>query len=321
MHNTVFLNSGKLDFDNKLDFSRLSELTTFTKFKASTDAEIIQRVQGQEVVITKELPLGKILIDQFPTSVKLICEAGTGYNNIDIVAARTKNIAVCNVPTYSSEAVAQTVIAFILNLSSSLVQQQIMLERKNFDNFTKFLQVPHFELQGKTLGIIGGGAIGRQAIKIALTLGMNILVYDLAPKPTVAPSVRYVSLEELLAESDFVSIHCPLNATTKHLVNKETLALMKPTAFIINTSRGPLIKEVDLIEALQNGKIAGAGLDVQEQEPPELDNPLFTMDNVIMTPHIGWKRLESRQRLIQIMADNIGAFIKGIPTNIVNLPS
>lgn len=318
MHNTVFLNSGKLDFDNKLDFSRLSELTTFTKFKASTDAEIIQRVQGQEVVITKELPLGKILIDQFPPSVKLICEAGTGYNNIDIVAARTKNITVCNVPTYSSEAVAQTVIAFILNLSSSLVQQQIMLERKNFDNFTKFLQVPHFELQGKTLGIIGGGAIGRQAIKIALILGMNILVYDLAPKPMDAPSVRYVSLEELLAGSDFVSIHCPLNATTKHLVNKDTLALMKPTAFIINTSRGPLIKEVDLIEALQNGKIAGAGLDVQEQEPPELDNPLFTMDNVIMTPHIGWKRLESRQRLIQIMADNIGAFIKGIPTNIVN---
>lgn len=318
MHNTVFLNSGKLDFDNKLDFSQLSELTTFTKFNASTDAEIIQRVQGQEVVITKELPLGKILIDQFPPSVKLICEAGTGYNNIDIVAARTKNIAVCNVPTYSSEAVAQTVIAFILNLSSSLVQQQIMLERKNFDNFTKFLQVPHFELQGKTLGIIGGGAIGRQAIKIALTLGMNILVYDLAPMPTVAPSVRYVSLEELLAGSDFVSIHCPLNATTKHLVNKETLALMKPTAFIINTSRGPLIKEVDLIEALQNGKIAGAGLDVQEQEPPELDNPLFTMDNVIMTPHIGWKRLESRQRLIKIMADNIGAFTKGIPTNIVN---
>ena len=180
------------------------------------------------------------------------------------------------------------------------------------------LQVPHFELQGKTLGIIGGGAIGRQAIKIALILGMNILVYDLAPKPMDAPSVRYVSLEELLAGSDFVSIHCPLNATTKHLVNKETLALMKPTAFIINTSRGPLIKEVDLIEALQNGKIAGAGLDVQEQEPPELDNPLFTMDNVIMTPHIGWKRLESRQRLIQIMADNIGAFIKGIPTNIVN---
>lgn len=318
MHNTVFLNSGKLDFDNKLDFSRLPELTTFTKFNASTDAEIIQRVQGQEVVITKELLLGKILIDQFPPSVKLICEAGTGYNNIDIVAARTKNITVCNVPTYSSEAVAQTVIAFILNLSSSLVQQQIMLERKNFDNFTKFLQLPHFELQGKTLGIIGGGAIGRQAIKIALTLGMNILVYDLAPKPTVAPGVRYVSLEELLAGSDFVSIHCPLNATTKHLVNKETLALMKPTAFIINTSRGPLIKEVDLIEALQNGKIAGAGLDVQEQEPPELDNPLFTMDNVIMTPHIGWKRLESRQRLIKIVADNIGAFIKGIPTNIVN---
>jgi glycerate dehydrogenase len=318
MNNTIFLNSAKLDFDNKLDFSPLANLTSFTKFDSSSDEEILQRVLGQEVVITKELPVGRNLIDQFPLSVRLICEAGTGYNNIDIAAARAKNIAVCNVPTYSTEAVAQMAITFILNLSSSLIQQQIMLQRKNFDNFTKFLQVPHFELKGKTLGIIGGGAIGRQTMKIALTLGMNILIYDLAPQMTDQPNVRFVSLEELLAASDFVSIHCPLTASTKHLINRETLALMKSTAFIVNTSRGPIIKEVDLIEALRNGKIAGAGLDVQEQEPPELDNPLFSMDNVIMTPHIGWRRLESRQRLIQLTADNIGAFIKSTPTNVVN---
>jgi glycerate dehydrogenase len=318
MNNTVFLNSAKLDFDNKLDFSPLAALTTFTRFDSSSEEEIVRRIQGQEVVITKELAVGKTLIDQFPPSVRLICEAGTGYNNIDIAAARARNIAVCNVPTYSTEAVAQMAITFILNLSSSLIQQQIMLQHKNFDNFTKFLQVPHFELQGKTLGIIGGGAIGRQAMKIALTLGMNILVYDLVPPPADQQNVRYVSLAELLAGSDFVSIHCPLTASTKHLINKDTLALMKPTAFIINTSRGPIIKEVDLIEALRNGKIAGAGLDVQEQEPPELDNPLFGMDNVIMTPHIGWRRLESRQRLIQLTTDNIAAFIKGAPMNVVN---
>lgn len=318
MKSTVFLNSAKLDFDTKLNFSPLAALTTFTGYDSSSDEEIIQRVQGQDVVITKELPVGKNLIDQFPASVRLICEAGTGYNNIDIVAARARNIAVCNVPTYSTAAVAQMAITFILNLSSSLVQQQIMLQRKNFDNFTNYLQVPHFELQGKTLGIIGGGAIGREVIRIALVLGMKILVYDLAPKPMDDANVRFVSLEEVLSGSDFISIHCPLTAGTKHLINKDTLALMKPTAFIVNTSRGPIIKEVDLIEALRSGTIAGAALDVQEQEPPALDNPLFSMDNVIVTPHIGWRRLESRQRLIQLTADNIAAFIKAAPTNVVN---
>ncbi len=318
MYKTVFLNSAKLDFDSKLDFSPLSQLTTFTKYDSSTDEEIIQRVQGYEVVITKELPVGKELIDQFPPSVKVICEAGTGYNNIDIVAARAKNIAVCNVPTYSTEAVATMAITQVLNLSCSMIQQQNMLQRKNFDNFTKSLQVPHFEVQGKTLGIIGGGAIGRHAMKIALVLGMKVLIFDMYPQPVDNPDVSYVPLEELLAKSDFITIHCPLTASTKHLINKDTLALMKPTAYIVNTARGPIIKEVDLIEALQNGKIAGAALDVQEQEPPELNNPLFTMDNVIMTPHIGWRRLESRQRLIQLTADNIAAFEKGTPTNVVN---
>ena len=318
MYKTVFLNSAKLDFDNKLDFSPLAQLTAFTKYDSSTDEEIISRVQGQEVVITKELPVGKELIDQFPPSVKVICEAGTGYNNIDIVAARAKNIAVCNVPTYSTEAVATMAITQILNLSCSMIQQQNMLQRKNFDNFTKKLQVPHFEVQGKTLGIIGGGAIGRHTMKIALVLGMNILIYDVFPQPVDNPNVSYVPLEELLAKSDFITIHCPLTASTKHLINRDTLALMKPTAYIVNTARGPLIKEVDLIEALQNGTIAGAALDVQEQEPPERDNPLFTMDNVIMTPHIGWRRLESRQRLIKLTADNIEVFEKGAPTNVVN---
>lgn len=318
MYKTVFLNSAKLDFDNKLDFSPLSQLTTFTKYDSSTDEEIIQRVQDQEVVITKELPVGKNLIDQFPPSVKVICEAGTGYNNIDIVAARAKNIAVCNVPTYSTEAVATMAITQILNLSCSLIQQQNMLQRKNFDNFTESLQVPHFEVQEKTLGIIGGGAIGRHTMKIALVLGMKIMIYDMFPQPNDNPNVSYVPLEKLLSNSDFITIHCPLTASTKHLINKDTLSLMKPTAYIVNTARGPIIKEADLIEALKEGKIAGAALDVQEQEPPELDNPLFSMDNVIMTPHIGWRRLESRQRLVQLTSDNIAAFMKSAPTNVVN---
>lgn len=318
MKNIVFLNSAKLDFDNKLDFSQLAKFTTITKYDASNDADILEKVKNQDIIITKELPLGRDLISQFPPSVKLICEAGTGYNNIDIAAAKEKNIIVCNVPGYSSEAVAQLVITFMLNLSSSLTLQQVMINQGNFDNFTKFLQVPHFELHNKVLGVIGAGAIGQSVMKIALALGMNILVYSRTPKSFNNPNIKFVSLEELLKESDFVTLHCPLTNDTKHLIDKDKLKLMKSSAFIINTSRGAIIKELDLIEALKNKKIAGAALDVQDPEPPELDNPLFTMDNVILTPHIGWKCIESRQRLINLLADNVEAFIQGKPINAVN---
>ncbi len=317
MERIVFLNSAKLDFDNQLSFSPLMELGTFTKYNNSSNDEILERVKDQTIVITKELPVGKDLIEKFPPSVKLICEAGTGYNNIDIEAAAKKGIKVCNVPGYSTEAVAQLAITFMLNLSSSMVMQQNMIKRNDFSNFTKYLQVPHFELQNKTLGIIGTGTIGQQVIKIARAFGMNVLAYNRTPKEYEDPNIKSVSLEELFKGSDFISIHCPLTPDTKHLVDKDKLKLMKPTAFIINTARGPIIKEPDLIEALENGWIAGAGLDVQDPEPPELDNPFFTMDNVILTPHIGWKCYEARQRLIQILAENIDSFIKEEPINIV----
>ena len=318
MKNTVFLNSAILDFDRKLNYSPLSTITNFSKYDNSTDAEILQRVQDKTIVITKELPVSREVILQFPSSVKVICEAGTGYNNIDIAAAREKNITVCNVPSYSTEAVAQLVITFILNLSASLRQQDIMVQRKDFSNFTDHLKVPHFELQGKTLGIIGAGDIGQETIRIARVLGMNVLTYTRTPRQWNDSAIRSVSMEEVLRESDFVSIHCPLTPDTRHLINKERLSLMKPTAYIINTARGPIIKESDLIEALQQGIIAGAALDVQEVEPPSPDNPLFTMDNVIMTPHIGWRRLESRQRLVDLTAKNIEAFLRGELVNVVN---
>jgi glycerate dehydrogenase len=318
MNNIVFLNSSKINFDNKLDFSLLDELGKVTKYEDSCNEEILNRVKDQEIVITKEMTIGRDLIEKFPYCVKLICEAGTGYNNIDIEAAKERNIAVCNVPGYSSEAVAQLVITFILNLTSSLAEQQRMIENKNYDNFTKYLQVPHFEIQNKTLGVIGAGAIGQQVMKVAKALGMKIIVYSRTPKDLGDSAIKFVSLEELLKESDFVTLHCPLTKDTKHLINRSTLELMKPEACIINTSRGAIINELDLIEALRNNKIAGAALDVQEQEPPELNNPLFNMKNVILTPHIGWRCLESRQRLLNLLADNIGAFVKKNPVNIVN---
>lgn len=317
MENIVFLNSNRLDFDEQLNFKQIAELGTLTIYPESNEEEILERVQGQNIIITKELHLSEDMIECFPSSVKLICEAGTGYNNIDLEAANRRGITVCNVPGYSTEAVAQLVVTFMLNLSSSLVRQQEMLRNKDFTNFTSHLQVPHNEIQGKTLGIIGVGAIGKQVMKIARVLGMEILTYSRTAKVYEDSHVKSVSLEELLRTSDFVSIHTPLTTETKYLINKSSLDLMKPSAFLINTSRGALINEADLITALENKAIAGAALDVLEQEPPALDNPLLFMNNVILTPHIGWKCLESRQRLIKLLAMNISSFIQGNPINVV----
>ncbi|MCW2276952.1 NAD(P)-dependent oxidoreductase [Heliophilum fasciatum] len=318
MQNAVFLNLAKLDFDQQLDFAPLMKLAKVTSYSDSRAEEIIERVADQQIVITKELPVGRDLIEKFPPSVKLIVEAGTGYNNIDIKAAREKGITVCNVPGYSTEAVAQLTITLMLSLMSSLPKQQRMIERKDYRNFTEHLQVPHRESLGKMLGVIGSGTIGRQVIKIALALGMDVLTYNRTPQTWEMPHVRQVSLGELLGQSDVVTIHCPLTPDTKHLINEERLKWMKPTAVLINTARGPIVKEDDLIKALQEGTIAGAALDVQNPEPPSPDNPLFAMDNVILTPHIGWKTLESRQRLIGMMADIIAGFLAGKPVNVVN---
>ena len=200
---------------------------------------------------------------------------------------------------------------------SAMQVQMKMLACGNHDNFTKNLQVSHVEVNGKTLGVIGAGRIGRKVIQIARALDMNILVYTRTPREN-EKGIRYVSLEELLKNSDYVSMHCPLTESTKHMINKESLSLMKPSAFIINTSRGALIDETALIEALENGTIAGAGLDVQETEPPEETSPLYTMDQVLLTPHMGWKGLETKQRLVSILADDIKQFMEGNPINVVS---
>ena len=312
---TVVLNAAKMNYDGNLDFSILSD--DVTVYDDTTPEQVLERIQDAGVVVTKEMPVNGDLIRQFPDSVKIICEAGTGYNNIDLAAAREKGIIVCNVPSYSSERVAHTAIMMILNLSSTMQTQMKMLAKGDHSNFTKHLQVPHVEVNGKTLGIIGAGNIGRAVIKIAKALDMNILVYTRTPRED-ADGIRYVDLETMLKNSDYVSLHCPLTPQTRHIINKETLALMKPSAFLINTSRGALVDEPALIEALQNGVIAGAALDVQETEPPAEDNPLYTLDNVILTPHMGWKGLETRQRLVSILDGNIKAFFAGNPRNVVS---
>ncbi len=311
----VVLNAGKMNYDGLLDFGSLSPDTAV--YEDSTADQILNRIEGAAAVVTKELPVPAEMIAEFPASVKLICEAGTGYNNIAIDAARQKGITVCNVPAYSSQRVAHTAVMLMLNLSSTMQTQIRMLANGNRDNFTKYLQVPHVELNGKTLGVVGCGNIGRQVIRIAQALEMKVICHTRTPRPD-EENLHFVSLETLLKESDYVSLHCPLSDATRHLINEETLALMKPTAFLINTSRGALIDEPALIRALQENRIAGAGLDVQETEPPAEDNPLYTMENVILTPHMGWKGLETRQRLVGVVADDIRSFFKGSPINVVS---
>ena len=311
----VVVNASKMNYDHLLDFSVLSN--DVQVYDDSTNEEVIERIQGARVVVTKELPVGADLLSQFPDSVKLIVEAGTGYNNIDLDAARAKGITVCNIPAYSTERVAHTVIMMLLNFSSTMQQQIGMLAKGDRSNFTKHLQVSHTEVNGKTLGVVGAGHIGMEVIKVAKALGMNILIHTRTPKAD-GDGIRYVSLDELLENSDYITLHCPLNEQTKHMINKDTIAKMKSSAIIINTGRGALINEADLCEALVAKRIAGAGLDVQEVEPPVEDSPLYTLDNVIITPHMGWKGLETRQRLVGIIRDNVQAFFKGEPINVVS---
>ena len=311
----VVVNASKMNYDHLLDFSVLSN--DVQVYDDSTNEEVIERIQGARVVVTKELPVGADLLSQFPESVKLIVEAGTGYNNIDLDAARAKGITVCNIPAYSTERVAHTVIMMLLNFSSTMQQQIGMLAKGDRSNFTKYLQVSHTEVNGKTLGVVGAGHIGMEVIKVAKALGMNVLVHTRTPKAD-GDGIRYVSLDELLEHSDYITLHCPLNEQTKHMINKDAIAKMKSSAVIINTGRGALINEADLCEALVAKRIAGAGLDVQEVEPPVEDSPLYTLDNVIITPHMGWKGLETRQRLVGIIRDNVQAFFNGEPINVVS---
>lgn len=316
----MLVNESRLNWDGKVDLEPLRAVGTLSRNEPDVDgAGIVKLADGQEVLITKESTVDGECIASLPDTVKLICEAGTGYNNIDLAEAKKRGITVTNCPEYATDGTAQLGMAFVISFSSSLLQQQRMLSLGDRSNFQSDMMLPHFELNGKVLGLIGGtGAIGGKAAQIAMTFGMQVLMYSRTPplRP-VNPAIENVTLDELLSRSDFVSIHCPLNAESKHLINAANLRKMKSTAYLINVARGAIVDEQALIEALRAGTIAGAGLDVQEQEPPADDNPLYTMDNVIITPHIGWKKVESRNRLIESVARNIKAFNAGRPINVV----
>ena len=222
---TVVLNGAKMNYDGKLDFSILSDAVTV--YDDTAQDQVLERVAGCGIVVTKEMPVGAELLAQFPDSVHLLCEAGTGYNNIDLTAARARGITVCNIPAYSTQRVAHTAVMLLLNLASSMRRQLDMLSRGDRSNFTGHLQCPHAEVNGKTLGVIGAGHIGKEVIRVARALDMEVLAYSRTPKDD---GVCYVGLDELLSRSDFVSLHCPLSDQTRHLINADTLAKMKPTA-------------------------------------------------------------------------------------------
>ena len=320
MSKIAILNALKLNFDSRLSFDGLScnGQATVQVYEDTEASELNERLQGVAVVVTKEMPLRADAIASLPTSVKLIVEAGTGFNNIDVPAAKERCITVCNVPAYSSDAVAQLVISYIMSLSCSLTQQQRKVERGDKEGWRSLGQLPHFELNGKVLGLIGGsGSIGQKVAQIAVALGMQVLISSRTTPPEGSGPIRVVGLNTLLTQSDFISIHCPLSDSTRGLIGKQQLQAMKPSSYIINTARGPIINEAELIEALKSSAIAGAALDVHEVEPLPITSELWGMPNVILTNHIGWQRLETRQRLIGAVQGNIEAFLAGSPINTV----
>lgn len=312
---TVVLNAGLVNYDGNVDYSSIASDVII--YDETPEDLILERVQDATVVVTKEMKVPGKIIRQFPDSVKMICEAGTGYNNIDLDAVREKGIMLCNIPAYSSERVAHTGIMMMMNLASEMQKQIRMLAEGNHDNFHKHLMVKHVELNGKTLGLIGYGNIAKEMSKVAQALGMRVIVSTRTPRED-CEGVHFTDFDTVLRESDFLSLNCPLNETTRHMIDKAALDKMKSSAYIINTARGALIDEEALIRALQGGVIAGAGLDVQEVEPLDENSPLFTMDSVIITPHMGWRGLETRRRLIDLLRENIKAFAKGQPINRVD---
>lgn len=299
-------------------FEALGELTVYDR--TADHSLIVERIGDAEAVYTNKTPITKETINACP-NLKYIGLLATGYNVVDVNAAKEAGVVVTNIPTYGTDAVSQYAIALLLELCHHIGEHSRCVKNGGWTNNKDwcFWNYPLIELAGKTMGVIGFGRIGRGTAKIAQALGMKVLAYDTFKNEAFeSENCRYASLEELLAASDVISLHCPLFPATEGIINKENIAKMKDGVLIINTSRGPLIVEEDLKEALDCGKVAGAALDVVSREPIEADNPLLGAENCIITPHIAWAPRESRQRLMDIAVDNLKAFISGEPVNVVN---
>lgn len=297
-------------------FEKLGALTVYDRTPAD---KIVERIGAAEAVIINKTPITKETMDAC-SSMKYIGLLATGYNVVDVAAAKSKGITVTNIPTYGTTAVAQMVIALLLEICHHVGAHSNAVHRGDWTNNVDwcFWNYPLIELAGKTMGIIGFGRIGQNTAQIAKALNMNILAYDEYQTDSGKTLGKYVILDELLAESDVISLHCPLFPSTNGIINQQNIAKMKDGVLLINTSRGPLIVEQDLADALNSGKVAAAGLDVVSTEPIEADNPLLQAKNCIITPHIAWAPKESRERLMDIAVENLKAYVAGSPINIVN---
>lgn len=303
-----------------LSWEGLENLGKLTVYDRTPKDQIAVRIGDAEVVYTNKIPISKETLDQCP-NLKFIGVLATGYNVIDVEAAKEKGIPVSNIPTYGTDAVAQYTIALLLELCHHIGEHSTCVKRGDWTNNPDwcFWNYPLIELAGKTIGIIGFGRIGQGTARIAQAMGMKVLAFDQYQNPALeTETCRYTDLNTLLMQSDVIALHCPLFPSTEKIINKDNIAKMKDGVMIINDSRGPLIAEEDLCEALNSGKVGGAALDVVSSEPIKMDNPLLTAKNCIITPHIAWAPKESRQRLMNIAVDNLRAFIEGKPINVVN---
>ena len=309
-------NPGDLSWDG---FRELGELTVYDRTEPE---DVLERAKGAQVILTNKVVITEELMEQLP-DLQYIGVLATGYNVVDIPAARRHGIIVTNIPAYSTMSVAQMVMAHLLNITnqvalhSEAVKQGEWQRNKDFS----FSLTPLIELDGKTLGIVGLGNTGTATARIAQNLGMRILAYSSKSAEALAELgiEKAESYEQLFREADVLSLHCPLTEETRHLVNAERLQLMKPTAILINTGRGPLVDEVALAAALNEGRIMAAGVDVLQEEPPRKGSPLIGARNCYITPHIAWATQAARARLLDIALENIKAFLRGKPQNVVTL--
>ena len=309
------LNPGDLSWDG------LKDLGDVTIHDYTPADQIVARAQDAEILFTNKTPLTAATQAQL-NKLTYIGVLATGYNVVDVKAAAARGVAVTNIPTYGTSSVAQMVFALLLELCHHVQLHSDAVRGGEWSASRDFCfwKTPLVELQGKTIGIVGFGRIGRQVAKIADAFGMRVLAQDKfqGPAPDLA-DFRWAELDELLAQSDVVSLHCPLFPDTAGLINQETLARMKPSAFLINTSRGGLIVDQDLSDALNRNQIAGAALDVLSVEPPPADNPLLKAKNILVTPHISWATAEARARLMGIAVDNLKAYLAGKPVNVIKV--
>ena len=302
-----------------LSWSGLEALGELTVYDRTPPEQVADRIGDAEIVILNKTPLPREMLDRCP-NVRYIGVLATGYNIVDVQAAKERGIPVCNIPTYGTDAVGQFAIAMLLEICHHVAHHDAAVHEGRWESCPDwcFWDYPLIELAGKTMGIIGFGRIGRTTGRIARALGMQVVACDSIETDEGREIGRYLPLEELFACSDVIALHCPLFPETQGIINRDTIAKMKDGVILLNNSRGPLIVEQDLADALNSGKVYAAGLDVVSTEPIRGDNPLLKAKNCLITPHISWAPKESRQRLMGIAVESLRAFLDGNPINVVN---